>query len=171
MAMKNTMYRILIVCLGNLCRSPMAEGVLRTLLHKHGLEREFSVGSAGTRAHHHAGQRPDPRAVEVAARRGYSGIDKQRARAITQKDFEKFDCIVAMDSSNLAYLQKICPPEFQRKLHLLLEYAPRQNLLDVPDPYYGGLAGFERVLDLCEAGVAGLLDSCLRHRTPPPQRP
>lgn len=133
------------------------------MLVRQGIEQRFDVDSAGTHAHRHAGQRPDPRAVQVAARRGYVVTNKQRARPIKAKDFEKSDCIVAMDSGNLTYLRKICPPEFQHKLHLLLEFAPAAaDDLEIPDPYYGNLAGFERVLDLCEAGLAGLLNSLLR---------
>lgn len=131
---------------------------MRGLLRSRRLEREFSADSAGTHAHRHAGQRPDPRAMQVAAQRGYVGMNKQRARAIDVKDFAKFDCILAMDSGNLASLRKVCPPQFQHKLHLLLEFASALDTREVPDPYYGSLAGFERVLDLCEAGIAGLLD-------------
>ena len=156
------MHKVLFVCLGNICRSPLAEGVLRGLASRRGLGRSFTVDSAGTHAHRHAGQRPDPRATQVAVRRGYDGMDKLKARAVTEKDFLKFDRIVAMDSSNLAQLRKICPPHLQHKLHLLLEFAGDREELDVPDPYYGSVEGFERVLDLCELAVSGLIDSCLR---------
>lgn len=156
------MHKILFVCLGNICRSPLAESVLRGLASRRGLSRHFIADSAGTHAQRHAGQRPDPRATQVAMRRGYDDVNKQRSRAFTDKDFEKFDHIVAMDSTNLAHLRKICPLQFQHKLHLLLEFADLQVSPDIPDPYYGSVEGFERVLDLCEAGVAGLIDSCMR---------
>ncbi|MEO8187741.1 MAG: low molecular weight protein-tyrosine-phosphatase [Burkholderiaceae bacterium] len=156
------MHRILFVCLGNICRSPLAEGVLRRLSSRRGLSRHFVADSAGTHAQSHAGQRPDPRAIQVATLRGYNGLNKHKARALTEKDLEKFDRIVAMDSNNLAHLRKICPPQFQHKLHLLLEFAEPQISPDIPDPYYGSVEGFERVLDLCEAGVAGLIDFCMR---------
>ncbi len=151
------MTKILMICMGNICRSPMAEAVLHALAQQQGRLGEFDIDSAGTHGHYHAGEPPDPRAVAAAARRGYSQIAKQRARAIKPEDFEKFDLLVAMDRDNLGNLQRICPPEHLAKLHLLLAFAPELGLAEVPDPYYGNAAGFERVLDLCEVGVRGLL--------------
>ena len=156
------MYNILMVCMGNLCRSPLAEAALRSLLARRGLERRFKVDSAGTHAHRHAGQRPDPRAMQVASRRGYVGMDKLRARGMVETDFRKFDIVVAMDTENLLHLRAICPTVSQQKLHLLMEFVSDSDNINVPDPYYGSLEGFEKVLDLCEAGVSGLLDACCR---------
>lgn len=156
------MHKILMVCMGNLCRSPMAVGALQGVLAARRLEHRFEVDSAGTHARRHAGQRPDPRAIDVATRRGYSDLTKQRSRAITASDFQKFDLIIAMDGDNLQSLRKICPAAFHHKLHLLLDFVDGSNGIDIPDPYFGSVAGFEHVLDLCEAGVTGLVNRCLR---------
>lgn len=142
--------------MGNICRSPLAEGVLTRQVVDAGLQHQITVDSAGTHAHH-AGEAPDPRGITVAAKRGYTDLKQQRSRLVKPEDFEKFDLIVAMDRDNLAHLKRQCSAEHAHKLHLLLEFAPQLGLDEVPDPYYGNLAGFERVLDLCEAGVSGLL--------------
>lgn len=156
--------RVLMVCLGNICRSPMAEGILRAKLGRSDLAKRVLVGSAGTLGH--AGSPVDARAAAAAAQRGYdlSGI---RSRRIADADFERFDLLVAMDEDNLAELNDRCPPPLRDRLALLLDLAPRTDgLREVPDPYYGAAAGFERVLDLlepaCDALVAlirGRLDS------------
>ena len=156
------MHKILMVCMGNLCRSPMAVGTMQGVLEARRLEHLFQVDSAGTHARRHAGQRPDPRAVEAAAQRGYATLSKQRARSISRADFERFDLIVAMDSDNLASLRKVCPENLQAKLHLLLDFADNLDERDIPDPYFGSAAGFDRVMALCEAGVTGLINRCLR---------
>ena len=149
--------RILFVCMGNICRSPTAEGVMRSLLREQGLEDEIEVDSAGTGGWH-AGDPPDSRATAAAARRG---IDLDgAARQVTQADFDRFDLLVAMDRENLRHLRAIAPDARAReKARLLREFDPRAGGdLDVPDPYYGGADGFDQVLDLVEAACRGLLD-------------
>jgi protein-tyrosine phosphatase len=145
--MKKAAPRILFVCTGNICRSPTAEGVLRHLAKEAGVE--VHVESAGT-GDWHLGHPPDERAQHHARGRGYD-LSAQRARQVAQRDFEAFDLIVAMDRGHLSALRVRCPREHQAKLRLLV---PGR---DVPDPYYGGAEGFERVLDLVEAACAGLL--------------
>jgi protein-tyrosine phosphatase len=114
-----------------------------------------SFASAGTHAHH-IGEPPDPRATAALARRGYRGL-KIRSRRVTSKDFSQFDLILAMDNANVQALNRVCPSEHQHKIRLLLDYANELADKEVPDPYYGNEAGFERVLELCEAGVRGLI--------------
>ena len=139
--------RLLFVCTGNICRSPTAEGVLRHLAKEAGLE--LHVESAGT-GDWHVGQPPDARAQHHARSRGYD-LSAQRARQVQVLDFERFDLIVAMDHGHLRLLERQCPREHRGKLRTLV--AGR----DVPDPYYGGPEGFERVLDMVEAGCRALL--------------
>jgi protein-tyrosine phosphatase len=146
---------VLMVCMGNICRSPTAEGVLRHKLKQAGLHRQVRVDSAGTIATH-AGEAPDPRAQSHALKRGYELADI-RARQVQPDDFERFDCIVAMDWDNLEYLKEACPGDYQHKLRRLLEFAPQLERDVVPDPYYGGPAGFDAVLDLIEAACDGLV--------------
>jgi protein-tyrosine phosphatase len=138
---------ILFVCTGNICRSPTAEGVMRHLAQEVGVE--IHVESAGI-GDWHVGQPPDERAQHHARGRGYD-LSAQRARQVRKRDFAQFDLIVAMDSGHLEILQEHCPAEHQGKLRMLVEGR------DVPDPYYGGAEGFERVLDMVEAGCLGLL--------------
>ena len=149
------MTRILLVCMANVCRSPMALAVARQRVLELGLAKALDFDSAGTHARR-SGERPDPRAVSVLSSCRYTPA-KTRSRLVTTQDFERFDLIVAMDESNLAALHRMCPPLHRSKLHLLLEFAPELGLREVPDPYYGNLAGFERVLALCETGVQGLI--------------
>ena len=151
------MNKILMVCMGNICRSPLAEGVLRAQVTEQGRESGYVIDSAGTHGHYHAGEPPDPRAIAAAVRRGYMQVAQQRARPIHPDDFERFDLIVAMDRDNLTHLKRMCPPEHQGKLYLLLTFAPELALDELPDPYFGNAEGFERVLNLCEAGVRGML--------------
>lgn len=141
--------------MGNICRSPTAEGVFRHLAETAGLGPALLVDSAGTHGAH-AGELPDPRSRAVAARRGYD-LANLRARKVHPDDFARFDLILAMDGYNLQYLRAICPPDSQHKLRLLLEFSRRFPVADVPDPYYGGAAGFERVLDMVEDAGHGLL--------------
>lgn len=149
------MIRVLMVCLGNICRSPLAQGVMEQRLRKSGLFHGVLVDSAGTHGYH-VGEAPDPRAVEAASRRGYD-ISGQRARRIRDGDFQSFDYILGMDQENLQNLMARCPgPEVDR-LKLLLDFAPGSDGQEVPDPYYGGEEGFERALDLIEAAVDGLI--------------
>ncbi len=143
------------VCLGNICRSPLAQGVMEQRLRISGLFHEVSVDSAGTHGYH-VGEEPDPRAVEAAARRGYD-ISGQRARRIRDGDFQSFDYILAMDQDNLQQLTARCPTPEVDRLKLLLDFAPGPDAQEVPDPYYGGEDGFERALDLIEAAVDGLI--------------
>src|SRR5215472_1680864 len=128
--------RILFVCLGNICRSPTAEGVLRALAAREAPELSIEVDSAGTAAYH-AGEPPDPRTRQAAARRGYD-LTAQRARIVEPLDFERFDLILAMDRENLRTLQRRAPPGAQERLRLFLEFAPEPGPAEVPDPYYGG---------------------------------
>ena len=149
------MTKLLMVCMGNICRSPMAQMVTQHLAQQSGLGRSVQVDSAGT----HAGRTsapPDPRARAALSKRGYV-IGKGRARQVTEQDFERYDLILSMDQANLNDLRRQCPTEHSHKLRLLLEFAPGLDTSEIPDPYYGNAQGFERVLDLCEAGARGLL--------------
>lgn len=151
------MIRILVVCLGNICRSPTASAVLQGEVKRRGLEHAVQVDSAGTYAGHQ-GEKADPRAIDVAVAAGYGQIHQERARRVRAQDYEQFDLILAMDRDNLRNLQDDCPPAHQHKLHLFLDFAGVEAAGEVPDPYYGKRAGFERVLALCEAGARGVLD-------------
>jgi len=153
---------VLFVCLGNICRSPAAEGVFRALVEREGLADRIACDSAGTGSWH-VGKAPDARMRAAAKRRGYD-LDSLRGRQVTVGDFERFDYVLAMDGENLANLTVLCPPGREGRLGRLLDFAPGAGRRDVPDPYYGGADGFERVLDLVEAGAAGLLaDIRARH--------
>lgn len=153
------------VCMGNICRSPMAQAVAQHLASQAAhSQRSSTIGglefaSAGTHAHH-TGERPDPRAAAALTRRGYAP-GSIRSRRITEQDFQRFDLILAMDRGNLASLQRMCPPAHVTKLRLFLEFAENAEQAEIPDPYYGNADGFERVLDLCEAGAKGLIKSLL----------
>jgi len=150
------MTKILFVCMGNICRSPTAEGVTRVLAEKRGLVPGFEFDSAGTHGFH-IGKAPDARARAAAAKRGYD-LSQLKARQVNEFDFVRFDRILAMDRDNLELLRKACPEENQSKLGLFLEFSTRYMVDEVPDPYYGGPEGFERVLDLIEDAATGLLD-------------
>ena len=147
--------KVLFVCMGNICRSPTAQGVFEQLVEIHGLSELVLVDSAGTHAYH-VGEQPDQRAAQAAARRGID-MSSQRARRVSEADFDEFDLVVAMDRANYEDLGEVCPPGHESKLRLFLEFAPDVAEQEVPDPYYGGPGGFERVLDLVEAAAAGLL--------------
>ena len=147
--------RVLFVCLGNICRSPTAEVVLRTLAAREAPELELEVDSAGTAAYH-VGEPPDPRTRQAGARRGYD-LAAPRARIVEPADFEHFDLILAMDREILRVLHRRAPSTAHPRLRLFLEFAPEAGPEDVPDPYYGGPNGFEEVLDLVEAATRGLL--------------
>lgn len=147
---------VLMVCMGNICRSPMAQGVFEHLVAEAGLAPMFEIDSAGTHAYH-VGEPPDRRAQETALRRQID-LRSQRARQVEVTDFSRFDYVLAMDRQNLTALQRLCPPEHQHKLSLYLDYAPHIGEEEVPDPYYGGPSGFERVYDMVEAAGRGLLD-------------
>lgn len=150
------MIRILVVCMGNICRSPLGASVLNSQLARRGLAERIEVDSAGTHASHQ-GEKADPRAVAVATARGYPQIHRERARRIGAQDFDRFDLLLAMDRDNLVNLQQQCPPQHAHKLHLFLDFAGEGAGAEVPDPYYGNAAGFEHVLALCEVGAAGVL--------------
>lgn len=145
--------RILFVCLGNICRSPTAEGVMRALLEGAGLADEVEIDSAGT-GDWHVGRPADPRAIEAARGRGYELTSI--ARQVRSSDFHEFDLIVAMDSANVADLRAIAPDGAADKIRLLREFG--DGALDVPDPYYGGDDGFAEVLDMVERCCAVLID-------------
>lgn len=151
--------RVLMVCMGNICRSPTAEAVLRQRLSQAGLADLVEVDSAGTHAYH-VGSPPDERSQEVGRRRGYE-LARLRARKVAPLDYEQFDLLLAMDWDNLALLEDGCPAEQRRKLRRLTEFIPVSHPLAgaavVPDPYYGGPDGFEHVLDLVEAACDGLV--------------
>jgi len=146
---------VLMVCMGNICRSPTAEGVLRHKLREAGLADSVTVDSAGTHAYH-VGEPPDPRSMRHAQRRGYD-LTSLRARQVVDADFERFDLILAMDWGNLALLDEACPSRHREKLHRLTEFALRSSSPVVPDPYQGGAQGFEHVLDLVEDACDGLI--------------
>jgi protein-tyrosine phosphatase len=152
----STSLRVLMVCTGNICRSPTAEGVLRKMLGEAGLHRQVEVDSAGT-VDYHAGSPPDARAQAHAVKRGYD-LSRLRARKVVPADFERFDLLLAMDVDHLEYLRERCPPERVNRIGMLMSFAPKRPAgTEVPDPYYGAPAGFEQVLDLVEEACEGLL--------------
>ena len=149
------MIRVLFVCLGNICRSPTAEGVFRALVAREGLAHAIATDSAGT-ADYHIGEPPDPRSRAAALKRGVD-ISDLRGRQVARDDFVRFHYVLAMDRSNYNSLARLCPTDARDRLRLFLEFATDAGLDEVPDPYYGGGDGFEHVLDLAEAASAGLL--------------
>lgn len=150
----NTPVTLLMVCLGNICRSPSAQAVMEQRITAAGLQDRIKVDSAGTAAYH-IGKQPDPRSAQAAARRGYD-LSSQRARQVAVEDFAHFDYILAMDSQNLNHLLRMAPEDTAGKVSLLLSHAALSTQ-DVPDPYYGGDDGFEQVLDLIEQACDVLL--------------
>ena len=146
---------VLFVCLGNICRSPTAEGVFRAAVTRAGLAQRIRADSAGL-GDWHVGSPPDRRAIQAARRRGYD-LTSLRGRQVEVADFRRFGWILAMDETNMRALSDMQPPDFGGHLGLLLDFAPELGLREVPDPYYGGPDGFDRVLDLIEASTAGLL--------------
>ena len=154
------MVNVLFVCLGNICRSPSAEGVFRSLVHREGLSGRIGVDSAGTHAYH-IGKPPDPRAIAAARRRGID-LSGLRARQARREDFRSFDLVLAMDANNVADLQRLCPPDERQRLRLFLDTAGVTEPRGVPDPYYDGPHAFEAMLDLIETGAEGLLDQLRR---------
>ena len=151
------MTKILFVCLGNICRSPTAEAVFRGLAEQHGLAAVVEIDSVGT-AGYHVGESPDDRAQAAAKKRGYD-MSRLRGRQVATRDFSRFDYILAMDHANLRDLQRNCPEQYHHKLELFLNYGQRYSEQEVPDPYYGGQEGFDRVLDLIEDASMGLINS------------
>ncbi|WP_133649410.1 low molecular weight protein-tyrosine-phosphatase [Paraburkholderia flava] len=151
---------ICFVCLGNICRSPSAEGVMRYQLAEAKLADRIEVDSAGT-GNWHIGEAPDERAQRAAGQRGYD-LSALRGRQIAAADFERFDLLIAMDDANVAALRAVCPPAQRDKIRLLMEFVPETDRRwagsrEVTDPYFGGAAGFEQVLDQCEAACRGLV--------------
>jgi protein-tyrosine phosphatase len=147
--------RVLFVCLGNICRSPTAEGVTRHLAAAEGVANRWELDSAGT-ADYHIGKAPDPRSQRAARRRGID-LSGLRARQICDADFTRFDLILAMDRANLLELTQRRPPDATAAMQLFMDFAPGAGVSEVPDPYYGADAGFDAVLDLCAAAGRGLL--------------
>ncbi len=150
------MTRILLVCMANICRSPMACSVGRQMARNTGHAGRFVFDSAGTLAQ--IGKQMDIRARTALSSRGYEP-GKKRSRPVREQDFQRFDLILAMDELNLKELQRQCPPLYLHKLQLLMSFAPALGVNEVPDPYHGNQAGFARVLDLCEAAMLGLLEN------------
>ena len=150
------MVRILFVCLGNICRSPTAEGVFRKRVTEAGLAGRIEIDSAGTHAYH-VGAPPDARAQQAARQRGID-LSGLRGRQATVRDIEQFDYVLAMDRENHENLLDICPDGFEHKIRLFMEFAPTRSEREVPDPYFGGPAGFDRVLDMIDEAAAGLLE-------------
>jgi protein-tyrosine phosphatase len=152
----STEIKVLFVCLGNICRSPTAEAVFRHYVENAGLSEHILIDSAGTHDYH-IGDPPDSRARHAAQQRGYD-MSKLRGRQVGEGDFRRFDYVLAMDRANLAILQRITPPDSDTQARLFLEYARHYAEREVPDPYYGGADGFERVLDMVEDAAQGLLE-------------
>ncbi len=150
---------ILFVCMGNICRSPTAEGVINKIIINNKLENIVKVDSAATHGYH-IGEPPDPRSCAAALRRGID-LSVQRARKVAPEDFERFDLLLAMDRDNLTLLKRGARPEHHAKLGLFMRYATRFQVDEVPDPYYGGEQGFELVLDMAEDAGQGLIRSLL----------
>jgi protein-tyrosine phosphatase len=142
--------------MGNICRSPTAHGVFRDLVNARGLHHQIRIDSAGTH-NYHPGSPPDKRSQKHAIKRGYD-LSDLRARQIGELDYERHDLLLAMDWDNLSLAQQHCPPDHQRKLRRLTEFCKTHHAAVVPDPYYGGDAGFEHVLDLIEDACEGLLE-------------
>lgn len=149
------MVKILFVCMGNICRSPTAEGVFSHKVAQAGLDDVIEIDSAGTIAYH-VGNPPDSRATAAARLRGIN-LSNQRSRMVDQSDFETFDYIIAMDYDNESELHDRCPDEHKDKIQLFLNYAKNTTVKEVPDPYYGAGNGFETVLDLIENASEGFL--------------
>jgi protein-tyrosine phosphatase len=148
--------KILFVCMGNICRSPMAEGVFKHYTVEAGLAEKIASDSAGTHDYH-IGEPPDPRAQRIAGKRGYD-LSRLRGRQVSRGDFDEFDYVLAMDEMNLRLLQRLCPEQHAHKLRLFMEFGTDPEMREVPDPYYGGTQGFERVLDMVEQAARGLLE-------------
>jgi protein-tyrosine phosphatase len=154
---------VLFVCMGNICRSPTAEGVFRTLVARKWPAARLVVDSAGTHDYQ-VGEFPNPSAIAAAKRRGYE-LPRRRARQIAVEDFRRFAWILAMDQRNLAALIELRPTDFQGHLGLLLDFAPELGTREVPDPYYGASRDFDEALRLIEGGTVGLLDAIRERKT------
>ncbi len=155
------MLGVVFVCLGNICRSPSAEGVFRGLVRSEGLAEHITTDSAGTGSWH-IGDPPDGRAQAAALRRDVD-LSDLRARQFKAADFERFDYVLAMDEANRRDMARLSPPGLDDRLRLFLDFAPQLGQREVPDPYYGGDGGFEDVLDMIEAASRGLLEDIRRN--------
>ena len=151
--------QILFVCMGNICRSPTAEGVFRKMISTSSLAGRVDIDSAGTGASH-LGLPPDVRAIELAERNGYD-ISALRARQVGPSDFERFDYIIAMDEMNVRTLKGFCPTRYAHKIELLLDYGGEDDEHEIPDPYYGSMRDFEHAMELIEEGCRGLVEYLL----------
>lgn len=149
------MVNVLFVCLGNICRSPAAEGIFRAMVAEAGLAERITADSAATHDYQ-IGRPPDPRAQAAARRRGID-LSALRARQVDSRDFERFDLILAMDRNNLRDLEAMCPASQRHRLGLFLDHAPEAGRRDVPDPYYGAADGFEDMFELVTLGAQGLV--------------
>lgn len=152
---------VLFCCMGNICRSPTAEAVFRARVMEAGLEKQITIDSVGTHDYH-IGSQPDARTQRAASQRGYD-MSMLRGRQVEVADFSRFDYVLAMDNANMAILKQLCPQAKKDRLGLFMHYALRHNEREVPDPYYGGEDGFERVLDMVEDSAAGLLLHIKKH--------
>ncbi|OQA31920.1 MAG: Low molecular weight protein-tyrosine-phosphatase YfkJ [Betaproteobacteria bacterium ADurb.Bin341] len=148
------MIKVLFVCMGNICRSPTAEGVFRHLLKRHGLENKVEVDSAGTHGYH-VGESPDLRTQRAALERGYD-LSQIRARRVAPQDLEYFDLVLAMDKNNLDSLRRMAPPDKQDRIKLLMDYSENFDDDEVPDPFYGLGYDFDLVIDMVEDAAKGL---------------
>ncbi len=153
--------KVLFVCLGNICRSPTAHGIFRSIVQKEQLEDAIVVDSAGTSGWH-IGDPPDARSAAAASKRGYD-LSGLRGRQVSASDFLEYDYILAMDSDNLAALESMKPHYYKGTLALFLDFAQNTEVSEVPDPYYGGAKGFDKVLDLLEDACTGLLENIRQH--------
>lgn len=149
------MLKVLFVCAGNICRSPTAEAVFKTLVDHAGLTGEFEIDSAGTESYH-VGEGADRRALDCAAKRGYD-LSAHRARQVKAEDFQYYDWIVAMDWNNIEELKRMAPKGYENKPSLLMRFSISYDVTEVPDPYYGNTDGFKKVLLYCEDACHGLL--------------
>lgn len=157
------LFRVLMVCTGNICRSPTAHGVFEKMVADAGLQHRISVDSAGTHGYH-VGEAPDRRSQQHASRRGYD-LSGQRARQLTAQDFEDFDLVLVMDAANETAARRIASSSQQQRMKRLTDYCQRFDDQEVPDPYYGGERGFEHVLDLVEDACKGLLQTITPKQT------
>lgn len=159
--------KVLFVCMGNICRSPSAEGVFRAIVQKSAFRDYVEIASAGTHDYHVGGP-ADPRSAAAAKDRGYD-LDSHRAQQFKPADFDYYDYILVMDETNHRHVMRMCPKDHADKVHYFMDFAPQLGVKEVPDPYHGGPEGFDHVLDLVEAASEGLLSEIRdRHLDPPP---
>ena len=149
------MIKVLFVCMGNICRSPMAEGMFRHAIKAAGLDQQMQIDSAGTHSYH-VGSPPDPRAQQASQKRGVD-ISNLRSRLVVDQDFAEYDYILVMDGANHANLVRRAPEKHKHKISRLLAFSRKYPNLDVPDPYYGGAQGFEENLDMIQEAVQHLV--------------